>query len=67
MIQGGSGNQDFNAQMRKQRSSLVETTVSGVKTVIGCAGTINETRAGAERLLLRLRRRHQQDNDDARL
>ncbi|GAC1355548.1 MAG: hypothetical protein NVSMB3_00860 [Acidobacteriaceae bacterium] len=47
MIQGKSGNQDFNAAMRKQRSSLVETTVAGVKTVFGCSGTINETGQGA--------------------
>ena len=47
MIQGTSGTQDFNAQMRKQRSSLVETSVGGVKTVFGCAGTIYETRSGA--------------------
>jgi hypothetical protein len=33
--------------MRKQRSALVETTVGGVKTVFGCAGTIFETAAGA--------------------
>jgi hypothetical protein len=46
LIQGTSGTQDFNAAMRKQRSSLVETNVSGVKTVFGCAGTINETQAG---------------------
>ena len=46
LIQGKSGNQDFNAAMRKQRSSLVETNVNGVKTVFGCSGTINETEAG---------------------
>ncbi|HEY1422697.1 MAG TPA: hypothetical protein VGF20_04535, partial [Candidatus Acidoferrum sp.] len=46
LIQGKSGTQDFNAAMRKQRSSLVETNVSGVKTVFGCSGTINETQAG---------------------
>jgi len=47
LIEGKSGTQDFNAAMRKQRSSLVETNVSGVKTVFGCSGTINETQAGA--------------------
>ena len=31
--------------MRKQRSSLVETNVNGVKTVFGCSGTIFETQA----------------------
>src|SRR3984957_12069019 len=41
-IQGKSGTQDFNAAMRKQRSSLVETNVDGIKTVFGCSGTINE-------------------------
>jgi len=45
-IQGKSGTQDFNAAMRKQRSSLVETNVNGVKTVFGCSGTIFETQAG---------------------
>jgi hypothetical protein len=46
LIQGKNGTQDFNAAMRKQRSSLVETNVDGVKTVFGCSGTINETQAG---------------------
>ncbi len=46
LIAGKSGNQDFNAGMRKQRSSLVETNVNGVKTVLGCSGTIFETQAG---------------------
>jgi hypothetical protein len=46
-IEGKSGTQDFNSEMRKQRSSLVETNVNGVKTVFGCAGTIFETGAGA--------------------
>jgi hypothetical protein len=43
---GPSGNQGFNAGMRKQRSSLVETNIDGVKTVLGCSGTILETQAG---------------------
>jgi len=47
MIQGKSGAQDFNAEMRKQRSSLVETKVNGVKTVLGCSGTVKETAEGA--------------------
>jgi hypothetical protein len=46
LIQGKSGTQDFNAGMRKQRSSLVETNVNGVKTIFGCSGTIFETQAG---------------------
>jgi hypothetical protein len=47
LIEGKSGTQDFNAAMRKQRSSLVETNIHGVKTVFGCSGTINEVEAGA--------------------
>jgi len=47
LIQGKSEGQDFNLQMRKQRSSLVETNVNGVKTVLGCSGTIFETGTGA--------------------
>jgi hypothetical protein len=46
-IEGKSGTQDFTSQMRKQRSSLAETTVNGVKTVFGCSGTIYETNPGA--------------------
>jgi hypothetical protein len=46
LIQGTSGTQDFNAAMRKQRSSLAETNIQGTKTVFGCSGTINETQAG---------------------
>lgn len=46
LIEGKSGTQNFNAAMRKQRSSLVETNIDGVKTVFGCSGTINETQAG---------------------
>jgi hypothetical protein len=42
LIEGGN----FNNGMRKQRSSLVETNVNGVKTVLGCSGTIFETQAG---------------------
>lgn len=47
LIQGKSGTQDFNSTMRKQRSSLVETSVNGVKTVFGCSGSIFETGSGA--------------------
>ncbi|MBD5656693.1 MAG: hypothetical protein IAI50_16160 [Candidatus Eremiobacteraeota bacterium] len=47
LVAGNSHGQDFNAHMRKQRSSLVETTTNGVKTVFGCAGTILETGDGA--------------------
>ena len=46
LIQGTSNGQSFAAAMRKQRSSLVETNVAGVKTVFGCSGTIFETQAG---------------------
>jgi hypothetical protein len=38
---------NFEKAMRKQRSALVETNVNGVKTVFGCAGTVQETAAGA--------------------
>lgn len=47
MIQGTSNGQDFYKFARKQRSSLVETNVSGIKTVFGCSGTIQETVQGA--------------------
>jgi len=47
LTQGKSGTQDFNAAMRKQRSSLVETNINGVKTVFGCSGTTYETGGGA--------------------
>lgn len=47
LIEGTSGTQDFNATMRKQRSSLVETNVNGVKTVLGCSGTTFEVAPGA--------------------
>jgi len=46
LIEGKSGQQDFNAAMRKQRSSLVETKVAGIRTIFGCSGTIKETQAG---------------------
>jgi hypothetical protein len=46
-VQGTSQGQDFNAQMRKQRASLVETNVNGLKTVLGCSGTVFETNNGA--------------------
>jgi hypothetical protein len=47
MIQGTSEGQDFNVFPRKQRSSLVETNINGVKTVFGCSGTFAETAKGA--------------------
>jgi len=47
LIEEPNGAKVFNTQMRKQRSSLVETNVNGVKTVLGCSGTIFETGAGA--------------------
>jgi hypothetical protein len=46
-IEGVSKGLDFNAMPRKQRSSLIETNVKGVKTVVGCSGTIFETEKGA--------------------
>jgi hypothetical protein len=45
-IAGTSQGQDFNATMRKQRASLAETNIAGVKTIFGCSGTIFETQAG---------------------
>ena len=48
MLTGSSEGQDFNLFPRKQRSSLVETNVNGVKTVFGCSGTIEETSKGAD-------------------
>lgn len=47
IIQGTSGGQDFNRHPRKQRPSLVETNVHGLKTVFGCSGTFAETAPGA--------------------
>ncbi|WP_213806448.1 hypothetical protein [Granulicella sp. dw_53] len=49
LISGTSNGQSFvNPKFpRKQRSSLVETNINGVKTVFGCSGTIQETSAGA--------------------
>lgn len=47
LIEGTSNGQDFNKSMRKQRSSLVETNVNGVKTVFACSGTVYETAGGA--------------------
>ena len=47
LIQGTSAGQDFNAEMRKQRSALVETNINAVKTVFGCSGTVFETGTGA--------------------
>ena len=52
LIQGTSGTQDFNAATRKQRSSLVETNINGVKTVFGCSGTIYETGGGLPAIAL---------------
>lgn len=46
-IGGKSLGQDFNGLMRKQRTSLVETNVNGIKTIFGCAGTIYETSSGS--------------------
>jgi hypothetical protein len=58
LIAGESGDQDFNTGMRKQRSSLVETNVDGVKTVLGCSGAILEgVGPGSDLLGLRSRER----------
>jgi hypothetical protein len=42
-----NGAQAYNAAMRKQRSSLVMTTVKGVKTIFFAYGTVLETGNGA--------------------
>ncbi len=47
LIEGRSGAQDFNSMMRKQRSSLIEINAGGVKTVLGCSGTVFETAQGS--------------------
>ena len=49
LISGTSNGQSFinPSFARKQRSSLVETNINGVKTIFGCSGTILETSAGA--------------------
>lgn len=47
LIEGTSKGQDFNGDVRKQRSALLETSIGGVKTVFGCAGTVFETVQGA--------------------
>lgn len=47
MITGTSQGYDFNAQMRKARSSAVLLNQNGVRTVLECTGTILETSAGA--------------------
>jgi hypothetical protein len=47
LVEEPDGNRVFNKEMRKQRSSLVETNINGVKTIFGCSGTIFETGNGA--------------------
>jgi hypothetical protein len=47
LIDGRSNTQHFYSAIRKQRSSLVETSVHTVKTIFGCAGSVIETGAGA--------------------
>lgn len=47
MITGTSQGYDFNAQMRKARSSAVLLNQNGVRTVLQCTGTIQETASGA--------------------
>jgi len=42
LVQGTSGTQTYSATMRKQRSSLVLTSVSGRKTVFWASGTVQE-------------------------
>jgi hypothetical protein len=47
LVEGTSNGQDFDTYPRKQRASLVETNINGVKTVFGCSGTFQETGTGA--------------------
>jgi len=47
LVAGKSGTQTYSSAMRKQRSSLVLTEVSGVKTVLWASGTVQETAQGA--------------------
>ena len=43
VVKGTSGGQSYDSTMRKQRSSLVLTTVNGRKTVFWASGTVRET------------------------
>jgi hypothetical protein len=47
MITGTSQGYDFNATMRKARSSAVLINQKGTRTVIQCTGTVSESGAGA--------------------
>ncbi len=47
VVAGTSGTQTYSSAMRKQRSSLVLTNVSGHKTVFWASGTVQETGNGA--------------------
>jgi hypothetical protein len=47
LVAGTSGTQSYSSGMRKQRSSLVLTTVNGRKTVFWASGTVMETAQGA--------------------
>lgn len=48
MISGVSQGYDFNSAMRKARSSAVLLNQSGVRTVLQCTGTVQETGNGAD-------------------
>lgn len=48
MITGTSQGYDFNAAMRKARSSAVLLNQNGVRTVLQCTGTVQETGNGAD-------------------
>lgn len=47
LVKATSGSQSYSSAMRKQRSSLVLTTVNGRKTVFWASGTVQETGNGA--------------------
>ena len=47
LVNGVSGGQTYSGMMRKQRSSLVLTTVNGRSTVFWASGTIQETSNGS--------------------
>jgi hypothetical protein len=47
LVTGTSGTQDFDKEMRKQRSALLLTNVNGHKTVFWASGTVMESGEGA--------------------
>jgi hypothetical protein len=47
LVTGTSGAQNYASALRKQRSSLILTSVGGIKTVFWASGTVMETARGA--------------------